>query len=91
MLAVIFGEKNKMNRINTFIDKKFKILRKNHPLREGGRKNCKMEFAHIQLTKISGRGRGKNARYYDIIKNPNSYMLLTKKTHIYLDKIYGEN
>ena len=74
---------------NKCINKKFKELRKNHPLREGGRKLKQMEFAHIQPTKLKGRGRGKNHRYYDIIKHPNSYALLTKKTHIYIDKMYG--
>ena len=77
---------------NKCVNKKFKELRKTHPLREGGRENEEeLEFAHIQLTELSGRGRGKSHRYYDIINNPQCYALLTKRTHIYLDNLYKIN
>lgn len=47
-----------------------------------------MEFAHIQPTGLQGWGRGRNARYYDIIQHPDCYAVLSWKTHRYLDKLY---
>ena len=64
---------------NKCVNKKFKELRKNHPLREGGRQNKELEFAHIQPTKLKGRGRGKNHRYYDIIKTSKLLCPLNQK------------
>jgi hypothetical protein len=44
-----------------------------------------LEFAHITETNLSGRGRGRKERYYDVIKNPNSYLLLCKECHTKMD------
>ena len=38
-----------------------------------------LEFAHIKPTKLSGRGRGRKERYYDVIKNPDCYALTCKE------------
>lgn len=35
-----------------------------------------LEFAHIKKTALSGRGRGRKERYYDVIRNMDSYILL---------------
>lgn len=50
--------------------------------------HCKMcqsiqnlEFAHRIPTLLHGGVRGRKERYYDVQKNPNSYMLLCKKHH----------
>ena len=52
-------------------------------------KNCKeienLEFAHIKATKLSGWGRGRWQRIYDIINNPCNYALLCHNHHIYFD------
>ena len=40
-----------------------------------------LEFAHIAPTTVSGMGRGRKERVYDIIKNPKSYILLCHKHH----------
>lgn len=41
----------------------------------------KLEFAHINDTELRGMGRGRKERYYDVIKNPDSYVLLCKNCH----------
>lgn len=54
-------------------------------LYKGRCKHCKadtnLEFAHRIPTQLQGWGRGRKERYYDIKKNPQSYMLLCKKCH----------
>ena len=44
-----------------------------------------LEFAHVKETGLSGRGRGRKERYYDIIKNPESYRLLCQFHHKLMD------
>ena len=46
-----------------------------------------LQFAHITPTKLSGRGRGSELRYYDIKNNPDQYLLLCITHHQELD--YG--
>lgn len=78
------------NYTNEWIAKKFSELRElyggvcNHP-------NCKttknLEFAHIEPTDLSGRGRGRKERYYDIVKHPSHYVLLCKYHHLEYDRV----
>lgn len=35
-----------------------------------------LEFAHIKHTSLSGMGRGRKERYYDVMRNPDAYVLL---------------
>ena len=41
----------------------------------------KLEFAHKEPTELSGWGRGRKERVYDVIKNPEKYRLLCKGCH----------
>ena len=41
----------------------------------------KLEFAHIKPTKLSGRGRGRNKRYQDFVKNCDCYKILCNECH----------
>ena len=41
----------------------------------------RLEFAHVQPTKLSGRSRGRKERYYDVSNNPECYMLLCHDCH----------
>lgn len=43
--------------------------------------NEDIQFAHINPTKLNGMGRGRNARYYDIIKHPEDYRPKCKECH----------
>jgi 5-methylcytosine-specific restriction endonuclease McrA len=45
-----------------------------------------LQFAHVKDTKLSGAGRGKFARYYDIMNNPDSYVLLCHTCHRAFDR-----
>jgi hypothetical protein len=45
-----------------------------------------LEFAHIQETKLKGKGRGRKERIWDVIKNPWCYMLMCKDCHKWFDK-----
>ena len=65
------------NNRNVNIRKQFDELKN----RFGGKcLNCgstmNLQFAHIKDTCLNGKGRGRKERYYDIIKNPESYVLL---------------
>ena len=40
-----------------------------------------LEFAHKEPTGLSGRGRGRKERLYDVINNPDKYRLLCKDCH----------
>ena len=44
-----------------------------------------LEFAHIRPTKLSGKGRGRKERYFDIRKNKTSYILLCHFCHLEYD------
>lgn len=62
----------------------------------GGRCKCcgstlSLQFAHIKETGLSGRGRGKSRRYYDIKKHPDCYALLCEKCHKLLDSLSPEH
>ena len=46
-----------------------------------------LEFAHLEPTELCGRGRGRKERYYDIKKNPDSYVLLCAGCHKTLDTV----
>ncbi len=43
-------------------------------------------FAHLEDTEISGRGRGRKERYYDVKNNPRSYRLMCVECHKQHDK-----
>jgi len=49
-----------------------------------------IHFHHMKPTKLSGDGRGRWERYYDIIKNPKSYIPLCKKCHMKIHRYGGE-
>ena len=38
-----------------------------------------LEFAHVKPTKLSGIGRGRKERYYDVLRNPDCYALTCKE------------
>lgn len=38
-----------------------------------------LEFAHLKPTKLKGIGRGRKERYYDVLKNPDCYVLTCKE------------
>lgn len=46
----------------------------------------KLQFAHLTETELSGAGRGRKERLYDVIYNPDCYVLLCSKNHRELDK-----
>ena len=46
----------------------------------------KLEFAHLKETELNGRGRGRKERLYDVIKHPDSYVLLCNKNHREFDE-----
>ena len=45
-----------------------------------------LEFAHVKDTGLKGWSRGKKNRYYDILRNPDSYVLICKTCHKKYDK-----
>ena len=53
---------------------------------------AKLEFAHVDKTPLSGvsKGRSEGEVYYDIIKHPHSYVLLTRRAHLRLDLSDGK-
>ena len=46
----------------------------------------KLEFAHIKPTLVSGKGRGKIRRTYDVKNNPDCYALLCHRHHKEFDE-----
>ena len=46
----------------------------------------RLEFAHKRPTKLNGKGRGRQERYYDIKNNLDCYMLTCSK-HNYLAEV----
>lgn len=44
-----------------------------------------LEFAHKKKTDLNGRGRGSNDRYLDVLRHPDSYILLCKPCHTDFD------
>lgn len=47
----------------------------------------RLEFAHINDTGLNGLGRGRKERYYDVINNPDDYVLLCKTCHREFDRL----
>jgi hypothetical protein len=45
----------------------------------------RLEFAHVALTGVKGRGRGSYQRLRDVEKNPESYLVLCRPCHMDLD------
>lgn len=45
-----------------------------------------LEFAHKEPTQLYSIGRGRKERYYDVLYNPQSYILLCKECHKKYDK-----
>lgn len=52
----------------------------------GCEKSSKLEFAHLEPTKCTGKGRGQNERLKDIEDHPNHYTLLCREHHRGYDK-----
>ena len=46
-----------------------------------------LEFAHVKPTELSGRGRGRKERYYDVKYNPDCYCLMCEDCHKYYDSV----
>jgi hypothetical protein len=46
---------------------------------------AQLELAHKSPTGLKGKGRGSRERLYDVIRNPNSYILLCHNCHAKLD------
>lgn len=74
------------NRMNEWI----KSARERLIIQRGGKcvecgRTDHLEFAHLQETGLKGRGRGRKERYYDVVKNPDAYVLLDKGCHRRLD------
>jgi len=72
-----------MKRNNLWFKKKLTELRKE---RENKCEQCNMkknrlEFAHIKPTGLNGKGRGRNRRVLDIMKNKDCYKLLCRSCH----------
>lgn len=44
-----------------------------------------VEFAHKEKTELKGGGRGRKERFYDVTKNPGSYVLICKACHATYD------
>jgi hypothetical protein len=65
--------------------KKLRIERGNECVMKSEYCEGQLEFAHIAPTTISGMGRGRKERVYDIIRNPKSYTLLCRKHHLEYD------
>ena len=76
------------NSVNKWIKEAFKKLREEFG---GACQKCgskqDLEFAHIKPTNLSGWGRGRKERYYDIKKFKDHYQLLCKSCHKEFDKI----
>lgn len=71
-------------RQNVFIKKKILELREKHGNKchfKGCEQQYELQFAHIRPTNLNGMGRGRNERYYDIIRNPDAYILMCKDHH----------
>lgn len=56
--------------------------------RRSCRRRDNLEFAHVEQTKVTGRGRGANWRVLDVIRNPSAYALLCKGCHAEFDAGY---
>lgn len=50
-----------------------------------------LEFAHLKDTGLSGMSRGRKERYYNIIKNLDSYILLCEEHHKMMDDYLKDN
>ncbi len=79
------------NYVNKWIVVKLEELRQSY----GGKcSECDsildLEFHHVKETGLSGRGRGRKERYYDIKNNPDSYTLLCEDCHKE-KRIYGRD
>lgn len=48
-----------------------------------------LEFAHVVVTGLHGRGRGSAHRYHDVRRHPESYRLLCRLCHLEFDRIQG--
>lgn len=75
------------NYVNKWIKEAFKKLRDEFDSscqKCGSKQN--LEFAHIKPTDLSGWGRGRKERYYDIKNNKDHYVLVCKSCHKELDK-----
>lgn len=75
------------NKANRWIKRKLIELRNQF----GGKcEDCdtweNLEFAHKEHTKLSGKGRGRKERYYDIKKHPDKYMLVCHVCHVTYDR-----
>lgn len=44
-----------------------------------------LEFAHLEPTGLNGKGRGRKERLFNILKHPESYVLLCVHCHDELD------
>jgi len=76
-IAKVWGE---------YMGRKFKLLRLsfgNCCQHCGTKEN--LEFAHKEPTGLDGKGRGSYARFKDICRNKDKYLLLCKDCHLKYD------
>ena len=76
--------------VNKWLRKKFNELKLNFPHVCDECDHCpydkiEMEFAHLKPTKVSGMGRGRIERYYDIKNNMDSYILTCHEHNLEMD------
>ena len=46
-----------------------------------------LEYAHIKPTGLSGMGRGRKERFYDLLRHPDSYIVLCHGCHEAMDAL----
>ena len=51
-----------------------------------GPKRYRRELAHVRATDVVGRGRGLERRYFDVLRNPDAYVVACLPCHGYLDR-----
>lgn len=63
------------------IKRKMQELRQMYPVCRFCGSTEQVEFVHLRETPLSGRGRGRRKRYYDITRNLDAYSALCKECH----------
>jgi len=82
MQKLLFKKMNKRNQLQ-------KIYRKKLEKSFGGfcwlcLETGKIQFHHLRETKLTGNGRGRKERYYDILNNPECYFPICKECHDFI-------
>lgn len=86
MVKVKEGERKIANRMNSWVKKEFQELRQNAKCAGSGPHFGRIQFAHVEKTKLEGMGRGRKERLMDIRKNPDKYVPLCEACHLEFDR-----